>query len=194
MRKKKILIIESRSDLDIYDERKEGYALKKVLELQGVYSISLEVVNKGMLVKALRIALREHIKYVHISAHGTDEGFILTNDGFITWKDFDQIAWPLLRGKCICFSSCSVGRGVAKLFYLHKSFCNSIVAPIRDISWGEGLVAYCAFYHRAQFSDKSTLQDVRVMNQVIGSRTFNLIRSPHKSSTYTIDGLKKINA
>ncbi|ELZ1577625.1 hypothetical protein ST688_004918, partial [Salmonella enterica subsp. enterica serovar Schwarzengrund] len=66
MKKQKILIIESRSDQDIYDERYEGNTLRKVLELQGVAAKCTEVVNEGMLVKALKIAQREHIKYVHI--------------------------------------------------------------------------------------------------------------------------------
>lgn len=191
MKKQKILIIESRSDLDIYDERYEANTLRKILELQGVNAKSIEVVNEVMLVNALKIALRDHIKYVHISAHGTHEGFILTDCDFITWEYFDRLAWPILRGKCICFSSCSVGNGIEKLFSLHKSFCNAIVAPTRDISWGEGLVAYSAFYYRAQLYDKSSFQDVRVMNHIVGAGTFRLIKSPYISSTYTIDGLIK---
>ncbi|WP_445335671.1 hypothetical protein ACSR9H_00385 [Citrobacter koseri] len=191
MRKHKILIIESLSDLDIYNERNEGRTLKGILELQGIYAKNVEVVNRNMLVKALKIAQREHIKYVHISAHGTRHGFVLTDEGFITWEDFDQIAWPILRGKCICFSSCSVGNGVSELFELHKSFCNAVVAPTRDITWGEGLVAYSAFYHRAQLLGRSSYQDVRVMNSIVGANTFKLIQSPYLSSTYTLDGLIK---
>lgn len=193
MRKQKILIIESRSDLDIYNERNEGSTLKSILGLQGVYAKNVEVVNRNMLVKALKVAKREHIKYVHISAHGTKHGFILTDEGVITWKDFEQIAWPILRGKCICFSSCSVGNGVYELFERHKSFCNAVIAPTRDITWGEGLVAYSAFYHRAQLSDKSSYQDVRVMNHIVGANTFKLIQSPYISSTYTLDGLIKVS-
>ncbi|ELK8715073.1 hypothetical protein BHF32_09850 [Escherichia coli] len=191
MKKQKILIIESRSDQDIYDERYEGNTLRKVLELQGVAAKCTEVVNEGMLVKALKIAQREHIKYVHISAHGSCDGFMLTDEDFITWRDFDRIAWPILRGKCICFSSCSVGRGAEQLFDFHKSFCNAIVGPARDITWGEGLVAYSAFYHRAQSYEKSSFQDVRVMNHIVGAGTFRLIESPYISYTYTIDGSLK---
>lgn len=191
MKKQKILIIESRSDIDIYDERYEGNTLKRILDLQGVSAKSIEVVNENMLVKALKIAQREHIKYVHISAHGSSGGFILTDEGFITWKDFDRIAWPILKGKCICFSSCSVGLGAEQLFNFHKSFCNAIVGPTRNITWGEGLVAYSAFYHRAQSCKKSSFQDVRVMNHIVGAGTFRLIESPYISSTYTIDGLIK---
>ncbi|ARD39896.1 hypothetical protein F8538_00165 [Edwardsiella ictaluri] len=191
MTKQKILIIESRSALDIYDERCEGNTLRQVLELQGVAAKCTEVINKGMLLKALKIAQREHIKYVHISAHGSSDGFTLTDGDSISWKDFDKIAWPILKGKCICFSSCSVGRGAEQLFDFHKSFCNAIVGPTRDITWGEGLVAYSAFYHRAQSYEKSSFQDVRVMNNIVGAGTFRFIVSPYISSTYTIDGSLK---
>ena len=63
MKKQKILIIESRSDLDIYDERYEGNTLRKVLELQGVSAKCTEVVNEAMLVKALKIAQHKICTY-----------------------------------------------------------------------------------------------------------------------------------
>lgn len=140
MKKQKILIIESRSDLDIYDERYEGNTLRKVLELQGVAAKCTEVVNEAMLVKALKIAQREHIKYIHISAHGSCDGFILTDEGFIRWRDFDRIAWPILRGKCICFSSCSVGRGAEQLFNFHKSFVTQSLDPQEILLGVRGLL------------------------------------------------------
>lgn len=186
MKKQEILIIESRSDQDIYDGRCEGDTLKRVLELQGVNSKSIEVINERMLVKALKMAQRENIKYVHISAHGSGDSFVLTDGTVITWRKFDRLAWPMLKGTCICFSSCSVGNGVEELFTFHKSFCNAIVAPTRDISWGEGLVAYSAFYHRAQSLEKSSSQDVRVMNHIVGAGTFKLIESSYMPHTYTV--------
>jgi len=186
MKKQEILIIESRSDQDIYDGRCESDKLKNSLDLQGVKAKSIEVVNEKMLIKALKIAQRENIKYVHISAHGRDDGFELTDGTLITWTLFDKIAWPYLKGKCICFSSCLVGNGAEKLFTLHKSFCNAIVAPTREISWGEGLVAYSAFYHRAGLHEYTTAQDVKVMNHIVGAGTFKFIESSYLSDTYTI--------
>lgn len=183
MKAQEILIIESRSDKDIYDGRGEGETLKRVLKLQGVNARSIEITNEKMLIKALKIAQREKIKYVHISAHGLDKGFILTDNVIITWQDLDQLAWPLLKGKCLCFSSCSVGKGVGELFYLHKTFCNVIVAPTRDISWGEGLVAYSAFYHRVQAQENSYSNNVKIMNHVVGAGTFRFITSATCSYT-----------
>lgn len=186
MKKQEILIIESRSDQDIYDGRGEGETLKRILQLQGVNARNIEVINEKMFIKALNIARRENIKYVHISAHGFDRGFALTDDIIITWRDFDRLAWPILRGKCVCFSSCSVGNGAEELFILHKSFCNAIIAPTRNITWGEGLVAYSAFYHQVQSREKSSMQNVKVMNHIVGAGTFRLIESPYVSHTYAI--------
>jgi hypothetical protein len=186
MKKQEVLIIESRSDQDIYDGRGEGETFKRILQLQCVNAKSIEAINEKMLIKALKVAQRESIKYIHISAHGYDRGFALTDDAIITWRDLDRLAWPILRGKCICFSSCSVGNGAEELFTLHKSFCNAIIAPKRDISWGEGLVAYSALYNRAQLREKSSMQNVKVMNHIVGAGTFRVIESPYVSQTYTI--------
>lgn len=186
MRKQEILIIESHSDQDIYDGRCEGDTLKRVLQLQGVNAKSIEVINEKILIKALKIARRENIKYVHISAQGFNEGFFLTDGDIVTWRDFDRLAWPILRGKCICFSSCSVGNEVEELFTLHKSFCDEIVAPTRNISWGEGVVAYSAFYHRIQSHENSSSQNVKVMNHIVSAGAFKLIESPYISRTYAI--------
>ncbi|WP_241497555.1 hypothetical protein [Vibrio cyclitrophicus] len=84
MAKHEILIIESRSAKDIFDDRYEGATLKEVLKLQGVSAKHFEVVNKAYFEKAIKYAANKHIKYVHFSGHGSEEGIALT-DGFITW-------------------------------------------------------------------------------------------------------------
>jgi len=180
------LIIESRSPEDIYNEVFEAKTLQEVLNLQGVDSKHIEVVNRDLLAEALSFAEKEHIKYVHISAHGAPNGFCLTDGDFITWREFDEIAWPYLKNTCICFSSCSVGLGAEEIFTFHKSFCNAIVAPTRKILWGEGLVSFSAFYHRALSQETSTSQDVKTLNHIVGPGTFKFIESPYRSTTYSI--------
>jgi hypothetical protein len=186
MKKNEILIIESRSPEDIYNETFEAVTLKQVLKLQDVDSKHIEVVNRELFAKALKLAGKDHVKYVHISAHGTPYGFQLTDETFITWREFDELAWPYLKNTCVCFSSCSVGAGAEEIFTYHKSFCNAIVAPTRKISWSEGLVAFSAFYHRAMSQETSTSQDVKVLNHIVGAGTFKFIESPYRSDTFTI--------
>lgn len=186
MKKQEVLIIESRSAQDIFDDRYEGETLKQILKLQDVNARYIEAVTESLFVKAIKLAQKEHIKYVHISAHGWEDGFVLTDGTEISWADFDKLAWPCLKDVCLCFSSCSVGKGAEQLFSYHKTFCNVIVAPLRNISWGEGLVAYSAFYHRALSVRTSTEQDVKVLNNIMGRNTFRLIESTCRSTTYAL--------
>lgn len=185
MAKHEILIIESRSAKDIFDDRYEGATLKEVLKLQGVSAKHFEVVNKAYFEKAIKYAANKHIKYVHFSGHGSEEGIALT-DGFITWQEFDEIAWPHLKDTCLCFSSCDVAKGVEEIFQYHKSFCNAVIAPTREITWGEGLVAFSALYHRALSCSTSSSQDVRVLNHIVGAGTFSFIASTYRATTYAV--------
>lgn len=186
MAKHEILIIESRIPKDIFDDRFEAGTLKQILKLQDVHAKHMEVVDREYLVKAIKYAERENIRYVHFSVHGNPDGFALTNGDFITWSEFDEIAWPRLKNTCLCFSSCSVGQGADELFDNHKSFCNAIVAPTRNIGWGEALIAFSALYHRALSTKTSTVQDVKVLNHIVGAGTFRLIESPYRTTTYAI--------
>jgi hypothetical protein len=186
MSQTEVLIIESRSPADHFDGRHEGRILQQILHLEGVRSKYFEVLDKNYLEKALKKAENNNVKYVHLSCHGLDHGFELSDGTFISWKDFDEIAWPLLKDKCLVFSSCCVGNGVEALFEYHKTFCNAIIAPTKTITWSEGVVAYSAFYHKATAPDTSTKSDVRLMNAIVGAGTFSLIESPTKNTTYAI--------
>jgi hypothetical protein len=181
-----VLIIESRSPSDHFNGRQEGRILQEILHLEGVKSKYFEVLDQEHLEKALKKSESDSVKYVHFSCHGLHNGFELTDGTFLTWEDLDAIAWPLLKDKCLVFSSCLVGKGVEDLFNYHKTFCNAIIAPTKTITWSEGVVAYSAFYHKATSPETSTKSDVRVMNAIVGSGTFSLFMSPTKSATYAI--------
>lgn len=187
-----VVIIESLGFDDIYHRRDEGEALQKMLSLAGVSTRLFKVCTKSQLRKALKYAQKESVRYVHFSGHGAEDGFCLTSydadteAGFITWHDFDEMAWPWLKGKCLCFSSCDIGKGVDGLFEMHKTFCNAVVAPVRKITWSEGLVAFGAFYHRALEAQTSTESDVRVMNGIVGAGTFRLTLAERSHTTYAL--------
>jgi len=181
-----VLIIESRSPSDHFDGIHEGRILKDILHLEGVSAKYFEVIDQNHLKRALEKASNDSIKYVHFSCHGLDNGFQLTDGIFLTWEDFDAIAWPALKNKRLVFSSCLVGKGVEKLFDYHKTFCNSVIASNRTITWSEGIVAYSAFYHKATSNKTTTKSDVKVMNAIVGRGTFSLFDSPTRNTTYTI--------
>lgn len=186
MQSTEVLIIESRSPTDHFNGHHEGRILQQTLHLGGIHSNYFEVLDQAHFEKALKKADNSNVKYVHFSCHGLDDGFELTDGTFVTWEDLDNIAWPILRGKCLVFSSCLVGKGVERLFEYHKTFCNAIVAPTREITWSEGVVAYSAFYHKATLPETSTRSDVRVMNAIVGAGTFSLFESPTRNTVYAI--------
>ena len=188
MRSAEVLIIESSSPEDHFETRqtrREGSILQQVLALSGVRSKYLEVVNTEYLRTALVQAEKEQSRYVHFSCHGSYEGITLTDGALVSWADFDSLGWPALQRKCLVFSSCDVGKSVKRLFSFHKSFCNAIVAPTRNITWAEGVVAYCAFYHRATLHTETEV-DVRVMNHIVGRGSFVVHFSPYSRTTYVI--------
>jgi hypothetical protein len=177
-----VVIIESRSPTDYLQNRQEGHTLQQVLTLEGISSSYFEAVNPQCFSLALR-SIKPHTSYVHLSCHGSPEGIQLTDGSFASWSAFDQVTWPVLKQKCLVFSSCEVGRGVNELFeYHHRTFCHAIVAPTRKITWAEGLVAYSAFYHRATRPGDAAA-DVKVMNWIVGAGTFKLYG---KGKTYVV--------
>lgn len=173
-----VVIIESRSYLDIYKNTHEGKTLQEVLRMQGVSADYYEVTTKEQLAEALSFAVEESVKYVHISAHGCKDGFALTKESdFIDWYEFDKLAWPHLKNKCIAFSSCDVGKGVGAIFNRHKTLCNAVIAPVREILWSEGLVAYSVFYHQAAKLDSTIDNDLRLLNSITSPGTFKVIKA-----------------
>lgn len=184
MRSPDVVIMESRSPVDHFDGRQEGRTLQKILALEGISSIYREVVNPEHFGAALS-AITPGTSYVHLSCHGSRDGILLTDGSFVAWDTFDRVTWPRLKGKCLVFSSCEVGRGVRCLFSRHhKTFCNAIVAPTREITWAEGLVAYSAFYHRAT-EPGDPRDDVTVMDHIVGAGSFVVYL---RSKTYVIGG------
>lgn len=186
-RRPEVYIIESRSAEDHWEDRHEGRTLRHVLEMEGVQSKLREVVQLPQLRRALREASRGCYSYVHLSCHGGADGIELTDGTHVTWDLFDELAWPGLRGKCVVFSSCEVGAGVGRLFELHRTFCNAVVAPRGDITWSESIAAFTAFYHLATSADTAPEDDIRMMNQLVGRPVFCVSRgSGRAGDTYVL--------
>lgn len=181
-----VMIIEARSEDDYYEDRLEGRALREAFHIYQIPVAYREVLSSHHFARAISEADRSSVAYVHVSAHADAEGIGFPVGDGLSWREFEALAWPKLRGKCLTFSSCLAGRGVAELYSLHKTFCNAIIAPTRVVSWDEALAAYSAFYFRATREDGTTKQDVELMNRLVGAGTFRLFTSPSRSDTFVI--------
>ena len=182
----KVLVIESRKTSDKENNYSEQEVLGSVFNLLGIKAQVVEVKTVSEFFRALKKAESEHINYVHFSGHGRKEGIDIGNRGFVTWKELDNKCWPLLKGKCLSFSSCDVAKGIEELYSYHKTFCSAIVAATREVLWTESAVAFSAFFLRATSPETSTEQDVRVMNHICGAGTFKVFRASVANSTYVL--------
>lgn len=185
-RKQEVYMIESRSPEDFWADRHEGRALSKMLELALVGHKYREVVDEEHLHRALKEADAPHVKYVHISAHGEEDGIKLTCGTLVEWERFIEIGGRHLEGKCLVFSSCCVGRRATQIFNKRKAFCLAVVAPLDVITWPEGLAAYAAFYHLACDRDRRVQDDVLLMNKLVGRKTFRVVFSSPNGQTHAL--------
>jgi len=171
-----VFVIESRSAEDHFEDRMEGRGLCEQLRTSCVPHAYLDVVDIEHLEKALDQVSCSDASYVHFSCHGEPGGFKLTDNTFVSWKEFHDLAWTAcdqaLAGKVLVFSACLVGEDVGVLLDWHSTFCSQIVAPTRRISWDEGLAAYSTFYFRATNAETSIGQDVELMNDIVGDDAF----------------------
>ena len=182
----KVLVIESRKSDDKENNFSEQEVLGSVFNLLGIKAKVVEVKTVSEFYRALKMAESEHINYVHFSGHGSKEGIGIGDQGFVSWKDLDSNCWPLLKKKCLSFSSCDVAKGIEELYSHHKTFCSAIVAATREVLWSESAVAFSSFFLRATSPETTTEQDVRVMNHICGAGTFKVFRASVANATYVL--------
>src|SRR5213075_3439624 len=90
--KTRIFIIESPSETDIHDDRKEGLALSEMLKLADIeneyFRVSNKVTFSECLAKIVQIeGKKERFPTLHFSFHGNENVIALTNQEFLTLQE-----------------------------------------------------------------------------------------------------------
>lgn len=111
-----VYIIESPSPRDDYEGRCEGETIHKMLNLAGINSAHHRVSSSTLLwyaleeLKGIAAQSTDKVFLLHLSAHGSSEGFALTDGSTVSWADLKE---PLAavnnsaKGRLIlCMSSC----------------------------------------------------------------------------------------
>jgi hypothetical protein len=99
-----VYIIESPSDSDLYCHRYESDLLRQAVELSNMKCTVRIAASKATFEKAINEGLRDEVianfpqdPILHISAHGCEDGFRLTNKDFITWSELQNLLLPISR-------------------------------------------------------------------------------------------------
>ena len=187
----KVYIIESPSYMDILDNRKEGEALSKILDLGQIKNEVHSVSNQETLLTALdRIADDVNATkkdlggiYLHFSLHGNKNGIALSDNTFLNWESFfnfikhfnDRVSYLETNGikispTYLVFSVCDGYYAKAiKDFDKEKFSTYSImVGPVSPVEWSDSLLAYSIFYHNVIIKQIGTPAALKNMNTTIG--------------------------
>lgn len=190
----KIYIIESQSPNDILRNRTEGKALSASLDLAEIANQYFQVINDECLNHCLELICEDinSLKdkdlvapFIHISAHGNEDGFALTSGEFIDWASFSLKVDKIneLIGKIqinpekpyiqislmnFCFSTCK-GYNAFKLQGEDKeNKFSSIIGPTESVDWADSLLAFMSFYHQIFYKKQNMTKAVEIMNTTAG--------------------------
>jgi hypothetical protein len=186
----KVYIIESPSFMDILDNRKEGLALSKILDLAKIenevfgvsnietFELALERIAKNV----LEIRSKLGMVQLHFSLHGSNEGIALSDNTFLNWGDFytlikkfnetiEYIKAPngvLFAPTYLIFSVCNGFSAKIIKEFDETSPYTALVGPVRAIEWSDALLAYSTFYHNTLLKKMGLPKAIENMNSVVG--------------------------
>ncbi|MCY1704455.1 hypothetical protein [Pannonibacter sp. SL95] len=166
-----VYVVESPSPDDLFDGRTEGRALCEAFSLSEIkhsYTVCLDYEN---LMKAFQIGadsrfLSEFLRHqksdtrdkfvpiVHISAHGTEDGIVLSCGHHVSWADLRLLLKPINdampNGLLVCFSSCK-GRAQRSAPIYDVRGREAVLSlgggSLSDVHWHDALVGFITFYH-----------------------------------------------
>ena len=190
----RIYIIESPSEEDLQVGRTEGKALFESLTLAGCDVIYKLVKSKKEFDSAFEFVIEDFYEkkgkwsampFIHVSAHGDEDGIQLTNDDLIDWVDIATLLEKInlaiefvphfteysndVSRIVLCFSACK-GFNAFKIWNQTNKKCpyQCVVGPGTDIDWSDSLTAFITFYHLTNFKEKSFDEAVKIMNLSAG--------------------------
>lgn len=200
----RVYIIESPSRQDLIEERKEGKALYESLILADCDVNYKLVANKEEFILSLKFIIEDFFEkkgkwhtmpFIHISAHGDEDGIQLTNGELVNWQDF-EIELAKINQKIgflfglneysdfvsrivLCFSACKGFNGYKIWNSNQPCPYQCIIGPVVDVDWSDSLTAFITFYHLANFKERSFSEAVKQMNLSAGVEDdFRLYVSP----------------
>lgn len=190
--KRKIYIIESTSQKDIYTNTQEANTLVEYLSLSGIDHISYSVKNakefedackkisKDILQCKQDCSSTDHCVFtpiLHLSMHGSKEGVAFTDDS-ITWEMLDEnIRIMLQQAKyelekylsplILCLSVCK-GTSFYEKYASNGNPCFRIMISTKySIAWKDAAIGFLVFYH--QFVNKQQTIHVAIEKMKMAS-------------------------
>ena len=195
--KPQVFIIETLDPDDEGNDRLEGKNIAHLLRLHGKMPIYHYVRTKKQFKHAVKQFGESHYRYLHISAHGNQDGMCTTNLDEISNVELSNILKPYLKGRRLFLSACSMVNIKMAGQIIEKTQCFSVLGPRKSIAFSDAVVFWQILYH-LMFSEnydgmgtnklKQTLNDIESLLPV---EIAYFSRSKKLKRGYTGDLLKK---
>ncbi len=193
MTKPELFIIESLGRDDEKDDLLEGGHISKMLSLSGSESHYVYIRTTRELEMAIKEFKRSDCRYLHISCHGNQTGIGLTLDG-LTFEELGDMLRPVLKGRRVFFSSCSVMNKRCAKSLLQTSGCFSVIGPSTDIYFDRAAAFWCAFYHLCLRDDAKSIKHEQLVASVSGlARLFGVDMRYYQTSKKEAEGFRLVN-
>lgn len=164
-----VLILESQTPAEWYDECREGPILAGILRLLGIDAVVRMCLDREQFTRAIET---EAINFdvLHISCHGDENGICLTDGSPLTWQDLSQMAGGPLHGKVLVLSSCMSGKPtLAHLFESESRRPGIIIGTLENIDWDKAALAWQLMYKFLK-DGKDILQSLRITQEVLQTK------------------------
>lgn len=141
-----VLILESYSAEEWYDDWREGRILADMLRILGIGATAKACVDREQFERAIDQEGAKH-DVVHVCCHGHEGGIGLTTDDTMTWHDLAEIVSAALHQKILVLSSCmSGGPGLTDCLKRVDQRPGIIIGTREDIPWDKAVLAWQLMY------------------------------------------------
>lgn len=178
-------IIESPSDIDLLEGRKQGGALGEALGLARIpYFYNLVTTHNSFktslydnLIKAMEYYPNK-LPILHFTMHGNHQGIELTDKTDLKWHELQESILPIqkaLGSLLICMSSCQ-GSSAFEMAINKDNLPFLFLLGNNDlVSWSDATVAYITFYHLLfKFGMENLIHCFEAMKTASGNNNFEL--------------------
>jgi hypothetical protein len=186
-----VYVIECPSPEDALEGRGEGETLARTLKLAGIavhYHLALneEMVDAAFDKVSAEVRSRSDwavaMPWVHLSAHGCDEGLEMSDGTLLYWGVLSRMLETIhnrigpvlipeeynqnLPKSSLALSSCSAFQNFVDK--TSKPLVQCVVGAVRDVGWCQSLIAFSTFYYHEIHLDRSVMESIYAMNVAAG--------------------------
>jgi len=142
-----VFIIESLHPDDEGNGRFEGSIISNMLRLHGKNPKYRYVRTRHDFEDAIEEFAQSNYRYLHISAHGDEEGMITTNQEEIDFDELSDLLKPHLKNKRLFLSACAMVHEDFASHLIPNTGCYSLVGPTDDINFHDAAIFWASVYH-----------------------------------------------